>query len=108
MWRIVQQEEPDDYVLATGTTTSVRDFTTQAFAVAEIEIHWEGTGEAEIGKDAQTGEVRVQIDPQYYRPTEVEILLGDATKAREKLGWQPVCDLQQLVQEMVKKDLRTP
>jgi GDPmannose 4,6-dehydratase len=108
MWRIVQQEEPDDYVLATGITTSVRDFTTQAFAVAGIEIHWEGTGEAEIGKDAQTGAVRVQIDPQYYRPTEVDLLLGDATKAREKLGWQPICDLQQLVQEMVEEDLRTP
>ena len=108
MWRIVQQEEPDDYVLATGTTTSVRDFTTQAFTVAGIEIHWEGTGEAEIGKDAQNGVVRVQIDPQYYRPTEVDLLLGDATKAREKLGWQPVCDLQQLVQEMVEDDLRTP
>ena len=108
MWRIVQQEEPDDYVLATGITNSVRDFTTQAFAVAGIEIHWEGTGEAEIGKDAQNGVVRVQIDPQYYRPTEVELLLGDATKAREKLGWQPVCDLQQLVQEMVEEDLRTP
>ena len=108
MWRIVQQEKPDDYVLATGITTSVRDFTTQAFAVAGIEIHWEGVGETEIGKDAQTGAVRVQIDPQYYRPTEVDLLLGDATKAREKLGWQPVCDLQQLVQEMVEDDLRTP
>ena len=108
MWRIVQQEEPDDYVLATGITTSVRDFTTQAFAVAGIEIHWEGVGETEIGKDAQTGAIRVQIDPQYYRPTEVDLLLGNATKAREKLGWQPVCDLQQLVQEMVEDDLRTP
>jgi GDPmannose 4,6-dehydratase len=107
MWRIVQEEEPDDYVLATGITTSVRDFTTQAFAVGGMELNWEGTGEVEIGKDSQTGAVRVQIDPQYYRPTEVDLLLGDATKAREKLGWQPVCDLQQLVREMVEKDLLT-
>jgi GDPmannose 4,6-dehydratase len=108
MWRIMQQQEPNDYVLATGITTSVRDFTTQAFAVGGIEIRWQGTREAEVGKDAQTGAVCVQIDPQYYRPTEVDLLLGYATKAREKLGWQPVCDLQQLVQEMVEEDLRTP
>ena len=108
MWRIVQQEEPDDYVLATGITTSVRDFTTQAFAVGGIEINWEGTREVEIGRDAQTGTVRVQIDPQYYRPTEVDLLLGCVTKARKRLGWQPACDLQQLVQEMVEEDMRTP
>lgn len=106
MWRIVQQEVPDDYVLATGVTTSVRDFTTLAFAAGGVGLSWEGTGEQEVGRDVQTGTIRVCIDPQYYRPTEVDLLLGDATKAREKLGWQPVCDLQQLVREMVEEDLR--
>ncbi len=106
MWRMLQQEQPDDYVLATGVTTSVRDFTEKAFAVTDVQIAWEGTGESEIGRDQKTGAVRVQIDPQYYRPTEVELLLGDATKAKERLGWAPTCDLEQLVTEMVQEDLR--
>ena len=89
MWRILQHPEPDDFVLATGLTTSVRDFTQKAFAVAGIFLKWEGSGASEIGRDTESGSVRVRIDSAYYRPTEVDFLLGDANKAREKLGWVP-------------------
>ena len=108
MWRILQHPEPDDFVLATGLTTSVRDFTQKAFAVAGIFLKWEGSGASEIGRDAESGSVRVRIDPAYYRPTEVDFLLGDARKAREKLGWIPKYDLDQLVEEMVLSDLGRP
>ena len=108
MWRILQHSEPDDFVLATGLTTSVRDFTQKAFAVAGIFLKWEGSGASEIGRDAESGSVRVRIDPAYYRPTEVDFLLGDASKAREKLGWVPKYDLDQLVEEMVLSDLGRP
>ena len=108
MWRILQHPEPDDFVLATGLTTSVRDFTQKAFAVAGIFLEWEGSGASEIGRDAESGSVRVRIDPAYYRPTEVDFLLGDARKAREKLGWIPKYDLDQLVEEMVLSDLGRP
>ena len=105
MWRILQHPEPDDFVLATGLTTSVRDFTQKAFAVAGIFLKWEGSGASEIGRDAESGSVRVRIDPAYYRPTEVDFLLGDASKAREKLGWVPKYNLDQLVEEMVLSDM---
>ena len=105
MWRILQHPEPDDFVLATGLTTSVRDFTQKAFAVAGIFLEWEGSGASEIGRDAESGSVRVRIDPAYYRPTEVDFLLGDASKAREKLGWVPKYELDQLIEEMVLSDL---
>jgi GDPmannose 4,6-dehydratase len=108
MWRILQHPEPDDFVLATGLTTSVRDFTQKAFAVAGIFLKWEGSGASEIGRDAESGSVRVRIDPAYYRPTEVDFLLGDASKAREKLGWVPKYDLDQLIEEMVLSDLGRP
>ena len=108
MWRILQHPEPDDFVLATGLTTSVRDFTQKAFAVAGIFLKWEGSGASEIGRDAESGSVRVRIDPAYYRPTEVDFLLGDASKAREKLGWVPKYDLDQLIEEMVFSDLGRP
>ena len=108
MWRILQYPEPDDFVLATGLTTSVRDFTQKAFAVAGIFLKWEGSGASEIGRDAESGSVRVRIDPAYYRPTEVDFLLGDASKAREKLGWVPKYDLDQLIEEMVLSDLGRP
>ena len=108
MWRILQQSEPDDFVLATGLTTSVRDFTQKAFAVAGIFLKWEGSGASEIGRDAESGSVRVRIDPTYYRPTEVDFLLGDASKAREKLGWVPKYELDQLIEEMVLSDLGRP
>ena len=108
MWRILQHPEPDDFVLATGLTTSVRDFTQKAFAVADIFLKWEGYGASEIGRDAESGSVRVRIDPAYYRPTEVDFLLGDASKAREKLGWVPKYELDQLIEEMVLSDLGRP
>ena len=108
MWRILQHPEPDDFVLATGLTTSVRDFTQKAFAVAGIFLKWEGSGASEIGRDAESGSVRVRIDPAYYRPTEVDFLLGDASKAREKLGWVPKYDLDRLIEEMVLSDLGRP
>ena len=108
MWRILQHSKPDDFVLATGLTTSVRDFTQKAFAVAGIFLEWEGSGASEIGRDAESGSVRVRIDPAYYRPTEVDFLLGDASKAREKLGWVPKYDLDRLIEEMVFSDLGRP
>jgi len=115
MWRMLQQSEPDDFVIATGTKTSVRDFCKMAFAAAGIEIAFKGTGESETAvvekvADADSavkpGQAVVQIDPRYYRPTEVDLLLGDPTKARKKLGWEPRHTLQELVDEMVNADLK--
>ncbi|MCH7640481.1 MAG: GDP-mannose 4,6-dehydratase [Bacteroidetes bacterium] len=106
MWLMLQQPEPDDYVVATGQTTSVRDFVEKAFAVVGVELAWTGAGSDEIGVRTDTGETVVQIDPRYYRPTEVDLLLGDATKARERLGWTPSHTLDELVSEMVEMDLR--
>ena len=105
MWRMLQQPEPDDYVLATGVTTSVREFTAKAFAVAGMELKWEGDGVDELGRDTNTGATRVRVDPQYFRPAEVDLMLGDASKAHAKLGWNPVCALDELVTEMVQADL---
>ncbi len=105
MWRIIQHDKPDDFVLATGISTSIRDFTTQAFSEVGITLEWSGSGVDEIGKNAQTGKLLVSVDPAYFRPTEVDLLLGDATKAKEKLGWSPTCDLKQLISEMISSDL---
>ena len=93
MWRMLQQEKPDDYVLATGETHSVREFIEKSFAVVDVNIVWEGSGEDEVGIDAATGKIRVRIDPIYYRPTEVELLIGDYSKAKRILGWEPKVDL---------------
>ena len=125
MWRILQQEEPEDFVLATGITTKVRDFIKMSFAEVGIKIAFEGKDENEIGrfngfdkdtfetttglsvKDAtlKEGNVLVSIDPEYFRPTEVDLLIGDASKAKEKLGWVPKYDLNGLVKEMVLSDV---
>ena len=105
MWLMLQQDEPDDYVMATGVTTSVRDFTRAAFAHAGIDVRFEGHGVDETGVDTSTGRVIVRVDPRYFRPTEVDTLLGDATKAREKLGWEPRVMLPELVAMMVDADL---
>ena len=94
MWRIVNHDPPDDYVLATGESHSVREFVELAFEEVDIEIAWEGEGASEKGRDAATGAVRVEIDPRYLRPTEVDVLVGDATKAREVLGWGAQMQLQ--------------
>jgi GDPmannose 4,6-dehydratase len=107
MWRIVQQDDPDDYVLATGKAYSVRQFVEFAFAEVGKKIAWEGSGVDEKGRDAASGEVVVEVDPRYFRPTEVDLLLGDPTKAKEKLGWTATTDLSELVAEMVRADLET-
>jgi GDPmannose 4,6-dehydratase len=106
MWLMLQQNEADDYVLATGETHSVREFVEKAFAEAGHSIVWKGTGTSEVGQDAKSGKVIVEVDPRFFRPTEVDILIGDATKAREKLGWQPKTMFEDLVREMVRHDLR--
>jgi len=105
MWRMMQQEEPEDFVLATGVTTTIREFTERAFAEVGISLEWSGSGVDETGRDVKSGNILVSIDPAYFRPTEVDLLIGDASKAREKLGWQPTCDLQQMIEEMIKADL---
>jgi len=106
MWRILQHDEPDDFVIATGETHSVRQLAELAFKEAGFNIRWEGTGVNEKGIDAETGQTLVEVDPRYFRPTEVDLLLGDATKAKEKLGWEPRTSFKQLVREMVQEDLR--
>jgi GDPmannose 4,6-dehydratase len=106
MWMMLQQEEPDDYVLATGKSHTVRYFCEQAFRAAGIELEWTGRGLDEEGRRTDTGAVVVKIDPRYFRPTEVDALLGDASKAREKLGWRPRWTLEALIEEMVAADVQ--
>jgi len=105
MWRIVQHDVADDWVLATGETHSVREFVELAFAEVGYTIEWQGKGIDEVGRDAKTGDVLVRIDPRYFRPTEVELLIGDPTKAHEKLGWKHTTSFPDLVSEMVRADL---
>ncbi len=105
MWLMMQQDTPDDYVLATGVTTKVRTFVEWAFQEVGIELEWRGQGAEEKGYDTATGRCLIEVDPRYFRPTEVDLLLGDATKAREKLGWHHETDVQTLVKEMVQEDL---
>jgi len=105
MWRIVQEATPDDYVLATGKKYSVRTFAEMAFAEVGRRLEWTGTGEAETGRDARTGEILVAVDPRYFRPAEVDLLVGDASKARRKLGWEPQITFAELVTEMVAAEL---
>lgn len=105
-WLMLQQAEPEDYVIATGEQYSVRDFVARAAAHLGIAVRWEGNGIAEKGLDAGTGNCIVAVDPRYFRPTEVETLLGDPTKAREQLGWRPRVTFDQLVEEMVVEDLK--
>ncbi len=104
MWLMLQQEEPEDYVIATGETHSVREFTELAFKELGVNIIWQGEGVEEVGIDASTGRVVVEIDPRYYRPTEVELLIGDSSKAREKLNWKPKIGLEKLVKLMINSD----
>jgi GDPmannose 4,6-dehydratase len=105
MWRILQQPEPDDYVLATGETHSVREFVEKAFAQVGIRIEWQGRGVDEKGINGVSGEILVEIDPRYFRPTEVDVLIGDASKARSRLGWHHKVSFDELVSEMVAADL---
>ena len=114
MWRILQQDQPEDYVIATGVTTSIRDFVRMAFAEVGVELAFEGDAENEVAKvvvctnpnyQLEIGKVVVRVDPQYYRPTEVDVLIGDPTKSKTKLGWKPQYDLAGLVKDMMTSDL---
>jgi len=105
MWLMLQHDEPDDFVIATGKQVSVRQFVEMAFAEVGIRIEWRGEGVEEEGVDAKTGVVRVAVDPRYFRPTEVETLLGDPTKALEKLGWSARTSLSVMVKEMMADDI---
>jgi GDPmannose 4,6-dehydratase len=105
MWLIVQQDEPDDYVLATGEMHSVREFIEVAFAQVARKIIWRGSGLDEVGIDDATGEVLVEVDPRYFRPAEVNLLIGDASKAQQRLGWRHKIGFFELVKEMVENDL---
>jgi GDPmannose 4,6-dehydratase len=115
MWLMLQQEKPEDFVIATGITTTVRDFVRKAFNILGIELAFEGENEQEIAKvkscsnpsyQLEIGKVVVRVDPRYFRPTEVDLLIGDATKANEKLNWKPKYDLDSLVEEMVLSDVQ--
>jgi GDPmannose 4,6-dehydratase len=106
MWLMLQQETPDDYVIATGITTTVRDFITMAFQEAGIILRWEGQGVGEKGIDTATGSVLVEIDSRYFRPAEVDLLIGDSSKAKIKLGWEPKVHLPELIKMMVENDIR--
>jgi GDPmannose 4,6-dehydratase len=105
MWRMMQADEPDTFVLATNRTVTVRDFVTLAFQAAGIQIRWEGRDENERGLDATSGRELVRINPRYYRPAEVDLLIGDAGKARDVLGWEPQTSLEDLCRMMVEADL---
>ena len=106
MWRILQADQPDTFVLATGRTETVRDFVRMAFQAIGITLEFRGAGDAEIGIDTATGKTRVRVNPRYYRPAEVELLIGDPAKARAQLGWQAKTTLETLCQMMVDADLR--
>jgi GDPmannose 4,6-dehydratase len=104
-WLMLQQDKPEDYVIATGEQYSVRDFVTAAARMLEIDLEWRGTGLDEQGIDRASGSAIVRVDPRYFRPTEVDTLLGDASKAREQLGWRPEIEFETLVGEMIEGDL---
>lgn len=106
MWLILQHEKPDDFVLATGVTSSVRDFCEMAFKELDIDIEWHGTGIDEIGVDAATGKTLIEVDKRYFRPSEVDFLLGDPAKAKKELGWEPKHNLSSLVKEMIEEDYK--
>ena len=105
MWRILQHDKPEDFVLATGKTYPVRYFIEKAFSEIGVDIEWKGEKENEKGMDKANGNILVEVDPRYYRPTEVELLVGDPSKAQEKLGWKHTYTLEKLISEMVQSDL---
>ena len=105
MWRIVQYKTPEDFILATGKTHTVRSFVDKAFAAIDITLDWRGEGVDEKGYNTANGDCLVEVDPRYFRPTEVELLIGDPAKAREKLGWEATTTLAEMVSEMVISDL---
>ena len=105
MWRMMQQDQPDDYVLATGVTTPVRAFVEEAFRQVDVAVTWKGAGVDEVGVDSANDRVLVRVDPNYFRPTEVDLLVGDASKAQNRLGWKPEIGWRSLCAEMVRADL---
>ncbi|MHB1098283.1 MAG: GDP-mannose 4,6-dehydratase, partial [Burkholderiales bacterium] len=105
-WLMLQQQQPEDFVIATGVQYSVRDFVNAAAKELGMHITWQGNGKDETGTDC-SGKIIVKVDPRYFRPTEVETLLGDPTKAKEKLGWTPKTSFEDLVAEMVREDLKS-
>ena len=105
MWLLLQQEEPDDYVIATNETRTVREFAKTAFEAAGMEVEFEGEGVNEIAKDKATGKVVLKVNPEFFRPAEVELLIGNPEKAEKKLGWKREISFQELVERMVKNDL---
>lgn len=105
MWLMLQQKEPQDFVVATGETHSVREFVEAAFAIIDRKIEWRGKGVSEVGVEAGTDIVRVKINPKYFRPTEVDLLLGDPSKAQRELGWTRKVSFLELVEDMVKSDI---
>ncbi len=107
MWLMLQQDQPEDFVIATGKQYSVRQFVEKAFACVNRQVKWQGSGIDEVGLDAKTGQLLVKIDPHYFRPAEVESLIGDASKAKAKMGWEPKVNFEALVEEMVAFDLNT-
>jgi GDPmannose 4,6-dehydratase len=114
MYLILQQEKPEDFVLATGITTTIREFVKMSFAELGVEVGFSGEGINEIGFVVKSsgeyklkeGQIVVKVDPKYFRPTEVDLLIGDPSKAKKKLGWEPKYDLKKLVQDMVQSDLK--
>jgi len=106
MYLMLQNDKPDDFVLATGESHSVREFIEEAFRVAGFEIYWEGKGLEEKGRDAKTGKVLVEVSPEFYRPAEVDVLVGDYSKAKRILGWEPKTTFKELVRIMVEEDMR--
>jgi GDPmannose 4,6-dehydratase len=106
MWRMLQVDEPDTFVLATNRTETVRDFVSLAFKAVDIHLDWRGDGDQEHALNAATGKVAVRVNPKFYRPAEVELLIGDPAKAKEKLGWEPATNLEELCRMMVEADLR--
>jgi GDPmannose 4,6-dehydratase len=105
MWMMLQHDTPEDYVIANGETHTVREFVEAAFSHVDVEIEWQGKGVDEKGIDKDTGKVLVEVDPKYFRPTEVDLLIGDPSKAKEELGWEPEVKFKELVQLMVQSDL---
>jgi GDPmannose 4,6-dehydratase len=105
MWMMLQQDQPDDYVVATGETHTVREFVERAAEVAGFDVAWEGEGLEEVGRDRRSGSIIVDVNPSYYRPAEVDLLLGDPSKAKRQLGWEPQVTFEGLVELMMKADL---
>ena len=105
MWQMLQLDDPEDFVIATGCMHSVREFVEKSFGSIGKEITWEGEGDHEIGKEKGTDIIRIKVNPKYYRPTEVEQLLGDASKAKQKLGWTPKVTFDELVKDMMTSDI---